>query len=52
MTQTIPQTQKQWLVDGRDGFDSLKFQESAPVPKPSAHQVLVKSTKSEAGDLC
>ncbi|KAI9756041.1 MAG: hypothetical protein M4579_004011 [Chaenotheca gracillima] len=35
-------TGKQWTVEGTDGFESLKYNKSAPVPKPGQHEVLVK----------
>ncbi|KAF2816368.1 alcohol dehydrogenase [Mytilinidion resinicola] len=37
-----PQTMQQWTVEGKDGFDSLKLNESAPVPKIGDRDVLVK----------
>ncbi|KAL9601048.1 MAG: hypothetical protein Q9219_002757 [cf. Caloplaca sp. 3 TL-2023] len=36
-----PTTTKQWTVAGRDGFDSLKFDEKAQVPQLGDHDVLV-----------
>jgi len=35
-------TQKVWTVQGQTGFDSLKLNEQAPVPKVSENDVLVK----------
>ncbi|KAF2755334.1 NAD(P)-binding protein [Pseudovirgaria hyperparasitica] len=37
-----PSTQQQWTVEGKDGFDSLKFTEDAEVPKPGPNEVLIK----------
>lgn len=37
-----PTTTRQWTVDGKDGFDSLKFHESAKIPEMGDHDVLVK----------
>jgi hypothetical protein len=34
---------QQWTVEGKDGFESLKFNESAPVPELGDRDVLVKS---------
>lgn len=42
-----PQTMLQWTVEGKDGFDSLKLNESAPVPKIGDRDVLVKSNYPE-----
>ena len=36
-----PTTTKQWLVAGKDGFDSLQFVEKAEIPKLGDHDVLV-----------
>jgi NADPH:quinone reductase-like Zn-dependent oxidoreductase len=33
---------RQWTVQGQTGFDDLKFNPSAPVPKLGDHDVLVK----------
>lgn len=33
---------KQWTVEGKTGFDDLKLNESAPVPKVGEQEVLVK----------
>ncbi|RSL70907.1 hypothetical protein CEP53_001748 [Fusarium sp. AF-6] len=38
----IPTTQKQWIISGSDGFDSLEFQKEAPVPSIGDQDVLVK----------
>lgn len=37
-----PSTTKQWKVEGKSGFDALKFDESAPIPKLGDKDVLVK----------
>ncbi|KAL1605516.1 hypothetical protein SLS59_003318 [Nothophoma quercina] len=37
-----PSTTKQWTIEGRSGFDALKLNESAPVPKVGDKDVLVK----------
>lgn len=37
-----PQTMKQWTVQGKDGFDSLKLDENAKVPSLGDSDVLVK----------
>lgn len=37
-----PSTQQQWNVQGKQGFDSLVFNEEASVPEPGAKDVLVK----------
>lgn len=42
MSPTIPKTTKQWTLEGYNGFDSLKLNESAPVQQPSDNEVLVK----------
>jgi hypothetical protein len=39
-----PSTTKQWTVEGKDGFDGLKFNESAKIPEVGDNEVLVKST--------
>ncbi|KAF2459072.1 P-loop containing nucleoside triphosphate hydrolase protein [Lineolata rhizophorae] len=39
---SVPQTLKQWVVEGRDGFDSLKLREDVPMPKLGDKDVLVK----------
>ena len=36
-----PSTTKQWTVEGRDGFDSLKLNEKAPIPDLGEKDVLV-----------
>lgn len=38
-----PSTTKQWVVEGQNGFESLKFNEKAPVPEIGGKDVLVKS---------
>ena len=40
-----PSTTKQWTIEGRSGFDALKLNESAPVPKVGDKDVLVKSAQ-------
>ncbi|KAF2451459.1 NAD(P)-binding protein [Karstenula rhodostoma CBS 690.94] len=37
-----PSTTKQWTVQGKDGFESLKWDEKAPVPSLGERDVLVK----------
>ncbi|KAL1597771.1 hypothetical protein SLS60_008258 [Paraconiothyrium brasiliense] len=37
-----PSTTKQWTVVGKDGFDSLKWDEKAPIPALGDKDVLVK----------
>lgn len=37
-----PQTTKQWTVEGKEGFDSLKFNKSASLPEVGSEEVLVK----------
>ncbi|KAL2354466.1 chaperonin 10-like protein [Cryomyces antarcticus] len=37
-----PQSNKQWTVNGTSGFDALKFNENAPVPKLGDKDVLVR----------
>ncbi|KAF2854072.1 NAD(P)-binding protein [Plenodomus tracheiphilus IPT5] len=37
-----PSTTKQWTVEGKSGFDSLKLNESASIPKIGDKDVLVK----------
>ena len=36
-----PSTTKQWTVEGKTGFDSLKFNEKAEIPTLGDHDVLV-----------
>lgn len=38
-----PSTTKQWTIEGKSGFDALKLNESASVPKVGDKDVLVKS---------
>ena len=38
---SIPKTTKQWLVQGKDGMDSLSFNEKAPIPELGDRDVLV-----------
>lgn len=42
MSTSIPKTNKVWIVEGKDGFESLKLNKEAPVPQPSDYEVLVK----------
>jgi NADPH:quinone reductase-like Zn-dependent oxidoreductase len=37
-----PDTMHQWTVQGTDGFDSLKLDKNAPIPKVTERSVLVK----------
>ncbi|KAF9694439.1 hypothetical protein EKO04_007563 [Ascochyta lentis] len=37
-----PSATKQWMIEGKDGFDALKFNESASIPKVGDKDVLVK----------
>jgi hypothetical protein len=37
-----PTTTKQWTIEGKNGFDSLKWDEKASLPKLGDHDVLVK----------
>ncbi|KAM0421414.1 hypothetical protein ACHAPT_010768 [Fusarium lateritium] len=37
-----PQTQKQWVLHGANGFDSLEFQQNAPVPSAGDREVVVQ----------
>lgn len=36
-----PTTTKQWMVTGKDGFDCLKFTETAQIPELGDHDVLI-----------
>ena len=36
-----PSTTRQWVVEGRNGFDSLKLEDKAAIPKLGDHDVLV-----------
>ena len=36
-----PTTTKQWTIQGRNGFDSLQFNEKADIPKLGENEVLV-----------
>ena len=47
----MAQTQKQWTVAGKTGFDSLKLNESAAVPQLGDKDVLVKCTKPHSISL-
>ncbi|KAF2188126.1 alcohol dehydrogenase [Zopfia rhizophila CBS 207.26] len=37
-----PTTTQQWTIEGKNGFESLKFNEKAPIPKLGDRDVLVK----------
>lgn len=37
-----PNTMKQWKVQGKNGFDSLRFEEHAPLPQLKERDVLVR----------
>ncbi|MCJ1225063.1 hypothetical protein MMC12_001712 [Toensbergia leucococca] len=37
-----PTSNKQWTIEGQDGFESLKFDDKAPVPTLGDHDVLVQ----------
>lgn len=39
---SIPKTMKAWTIEGKSGFDDLKFNPKAPVPEPSDYEVLVQ----------
>lgn len=39
---SIPKTTKAWTVQGRNGFDSLKFHEDRPIPELGDRDVLVR----------
>lgn len=39
----VPQTQKQWVVRGSNGFDSLELQTGCPIPSIGDLDVLVQS---------
>jgi len=39
---SIPKTGKSWTIEGKDGFESLKLNKEAPVPKISDYEVLVR----------
>lgn len=38
----IPKTTKAWTIEGKDGFESLKFHKEVPIPAISDNEVLVK----------
>jgi hypothetical protein len=40
-----PSTTKQWTVEGKSGFDALKYNESASIPEVGDKDVLVKGKK-------
>jgi len=46
-----PTTTKQWTIEGKTGFESLKLNEKAPVPQLGDKDVLVKSTSSFASPM-
>lgn len=37
-----PTSNKTWIVEGKDGFESLKFNEKGSVPEIGEHDVLVR----------
>lgn len=37
----VPSTTKQWTVTGKNGFDSLSYNEKAEIPQLGDHDVLV-----------
>ena len=37
----VPSTTKQWTVNGKNGFDSLSYNEKAEIPQLGDHDVLV-----------
>ena len=37
-----PKSNKTWTVEGKNGFESLKFNENGSVPELSEHDVLVR----------
>ncbi|CZS88733.1 hypothetical protein WAI453_010638 [Rhynchosporium graminicola] len=39
---SVPKTTKAWTVEGKNGFESLKFNNEAPIPDLSDNEVLVK----------
>lgn len=39
---SIPKTAKTWTVEGRTGYDNLKFHKDTPVPQVGDYEVLVK----------
>lgn len=39
---TTPATTSQWTIQGVDGFDSLKLEESAPLPQLGDHDCLIQ----------
>jgi NADPH:quinone reductase-like Zn-dependent oxidoreductase len=39
---SVPKTTKAWTIEGQNGFDSLKFNQQAPVSPPGDYEVLVK----------
>lgn len=47
-----PSTTKQWKIEGKSGFDALKLDESAPIPKIGDKDVLVKSMKCQFLPAC
>lgn len=40
---SIPKTTKAWTVEGKNGFDSLKYHEEKPLPPLGDKEVMVKS---------
>lgn len=45
MSQSIPKTTKAWTVEGKDGFDSLVYNDKREVPALGTKDVLVKSMR-------
>lgn len=45
-----PSATKQWKVVGKDGFESLKFEENGSVPAVGDNEVLVKSMLPTSAD--
>jgi NADPH:quinone reductase-like Zn-dependent oxidoreductase len=39
---SAPKTTPQWTIEGTNGFDSLKFDESAKLPQLGDHDCLVQ----------
>jgi len=38
----VPSTTKQWVVQGTDGFESLKFEKDVQIPNLGEHEVLIE----------
>ena len=41
-TNALPKTTKAWTVEGKTGFECLKFHDDFPVEAPGDYEVLVK----------